>query len=280
MLRSWILRSLGAAALLWLVSGVALAQTGSDEPLDGEQMAAAFVAEFNRILREDLEHPALARNPILDEIAQNIARQVGCQDGRVTFDIQEEAAERGFALYPDDNLARTTRIPLLPAVNQRPIEEIAEAYTPAIYGSNIAQQGRFYREIGVGVDPCVARVGQTVGSSQQYGIFVILGAQPNVIPVVIENGETSLPAESTPLEVTLSVHEELSRPRSDIFGATQEIRLSNEPLTDEVEAIPYAPFVAWELPECGENTVYYELTDEAGMTVEGETSVTVECTEG
>ena len=252
--------------------------SAQNERIDPEAMSQAFYEQFNHVLREEFGHTALARNEILDHVAQDIAQTIACTDNRVQFSIQREAREQGFQTYPGDNSARTTRIPLLPVVNLRPIEELAQFYAADIFQNNINSQGRFYREIGIGVFPCIAVNSRGVrGSTEQYSLFVILGAQPDVIPVVIENGERILNVESVPVTVTLSLHEEVSRPREGIFGAGSKARLSSEPIDDDTPESDFQPFMEWEFEECGINTLYYELTDAANVTVEGSTSIDIHC---
>lgn len=241
----------------------------------------AFLVTFNTILRTEFNSRPLAPNPILDEIAQEIAALVGCTNERVEFDIQREALRLGYEPYPDaTTIARTTRVPLLPAVNTRSVEEMARIYTSDIFQNNINLSGRFYREIGIGVSPCiVATDAEVIGTTTQYGLFVILGAQPNVIPLVIENGARQLEASELPLRVTLAIHQENSRQLDGLFGIVSRMRLSNAPLTAGVLNRSYEPYVTWSLESCGENTVYYELTDTVGLQVTGETSVEVICEE-
>jgi hypothetical protein len=247
---------------------------------DGEAMEERFLGEFNRIMRQEIGARALARNPILDEVAQEIADLLGCTDDRVEFDIQHEVAQRGYGVFPGDDRPRTTRVPLLPAVNFRPIEEMAQFYTEDIFENNINKPGRFYREIGVGVSPCIVvdeADPDLIGSTQQYGLFVILGSQPDVIPVVIENGTSSLSATEAPLTVNLSIHQENSRQQVGIFGRGDRLRLSNAPLTEDDDLENYQAGMEWEFEDCGANTLYYELTDTEGLTLEGEVSVEVLC---
>jgi hypothetical protein len=266
--------------LLMLALTPAMGQDDAEEPLDATEMADAFTVEFNRVLRQEFETRALARNDLLDSVALQVAEQVGCTNDRIDFDIQLEAELAGYRLYPGDNETRTTRIPLIPAVNVRPIVEMANLYSAGIFENNINQPSRYYREIGVGVSPCTAIQGpDAVGTTQQYGLFIVLGSQPDVIPVVIESGGLTLGAESVPVTVELSVHQENSRQREEIFGTTESIRLSNTEIDDDTPSQPYAPVVAWDLEECGMNTVYYELTDTEGLMVEGSTSVEVICGE-
>lgn len=258
-------------------------QDDTEEELDAEELKETYLAEFNRVLLEEIETQslpplALQPSPILEELAQQISDEIGCSDDAITFDIQRDILELGYEAYEGDTVARTTRVPLLPIVNLRPIVEMATFFTQDIWGTNIANVR--YREIGIGVTPCIVEDGaNAVGSTQQYALFVILGVQPNVVPVVIQYGLDEIEVDDVPVTVTLSVHEESSRPLGDIFGRAESMRLSSEPLTDDVEAQDYVPLVEWELTECGTNTVFYELTDREGMTLEGETSVEVVCSD-
>jgi hypothetical protein len=269
---------LGVVLVMVVALPFTFAQEEETTEFDAEAAKETFYVEFNRVLREEIETRALAHSAILDEVAQTIADEIGCTEDRVDFDIKFAVADLGYEMYPGDNEVRTTRIPLLPIVNERPIEEMATFYTGDIFESNINQAGRFYREIGIGVAPCIVDLGpDSVGSTQQYTLFVILGSQPNVIPLVIENGASQITAETTPVPVTLSIHQENSRQRPGIFGRAETMRLSSTPLDDSVEAVRYEDTVAWELADCGENSVFYELTDAEGLTVEGSATVEVVC---
>jgi hypothetical protein len=274
------IKSLGVLLVIALLLALtpAFGQDEAEEARTPEEMADAFTVEFNRVLREQFDTRALARSDILDGVATEIAEQVGCTNNRIDFDIQLEAELGGYRVYPGDNEARTTRIPLIPAVNIRPIEDMASLYAAGIFENNINQPSRFYREIGVGVSPCIAVQGpDAIGSTEQYGLFIVLGSQPDVIPVVIENGGSTIEVDAVPARVELSIHSENSRQREDIFGSTASVRLSNSPIDDDTPSSLYTPAVLWALEECGENTVYYELTDEAGLIIEGSTSVDIVC---
>jgi hypothetical protein len=256
-----------------------LAQDEPSQVSDPEQMEETYLAEFNRILRDEIGTRALARNDILDDIAQKTAEALGCTNEPVEFDINQDVMDAGYKTYPGDNSTRTTRIPLLPIVNFRPIEEMATFYTEDIF-ETIDQDGRYYREIGVGVAPCIVDLGdEAVGSTPQYSMFIILGSQPDVIPVVVGNGTDQITVDAVPVTVPVSIHQENSRQIEGIFGRAATVRLSAEPLTDSNAAQAYEPLVQWELTECGPNTIYYELTDEAGLTLSGETAVEVVCPE-
>lgn len=253
---------------LGLAPALVVAQQDTEQDTEEEALREAFTVAFNTLLREEYDALPLARHPALDELAQDIAIEVGCADEEVQFDIPEDVVALGYTPYADEARARTTRVPLLPIVNQRSIASIVELYAPSIYESNINQPGRFYREMGVGISIC---------SESAYSIFVILGAQPDVIPVVIDNGAAQLMVETVPHEVRLFVHQENSRPLDGIFGTTEQMRLSNEPLTVRDFAQRYRESLTWTLDTCGENTVYYELIDADEQRVSGETRVELIC---
>ncbi|HLA44686.1 MAG TPA: SH3 domain-containing protein, partial [Aggregatilineales bacterium] len=132
--------------------------------------------------------------------------------------------------------------------------------------------GANYREMGIGIQPC-----QTgAGARQQYAVFMLLGSQPNVLPVVINSGEAEITAPELPLTVQLSIHDEkthLPQADEDYFGTAESMRIANHPPDDSVESRAYEPMITWELDFCGENTVYVELTDTAGHTIETTASV-------
>jgi hypothetical protein len=256
------------AVLLMMISSVSAQQPTADE------MADYFFQEFNRIVREDYGGTALAHNDILQDIAQKIADNIGCREDTIEFDIQGDAYDLGYIPYPSyGQIPRTTRVPLIPVVNNRPIETLIENYANVIYNTNIRGAGLFYREIGVGVSVCQNT------RTPQYSLIVVLGAQPDVRPLVIENGTPELEVEAAPATVMLSIHEENSRRSPGIFGKAASMRLSLSPLDDRVAQQEYQPALEFELPTCGENTIYYELTDTEGVVVTGETSVELICGE-
>lgn len=257
--------------VIFLVAGWSLPVQAQNDP---EEMKVFFVAEFNRILREDFNALPLAHNPILEDVAQDIADEIGCRDDEVQFDIQGDVTRLGYKSYPGFSIGRTTRVPLVTIVNNRPLDTLMRNYTNIIFTSNINRSGLFYREIGVGVSICQNT------RTPQYSLFVVLGAQPDVIPVVIENGAPTLEADSAPVTVTLSVHEENSRRAPGIFGKASTMRFSTLPLDERIPVLDYAPSAEIELTACGTNTVFYELIDTEGVTVTGETSVEVICAEG
>lgn len=254
------------AVLLLLASSISAQEPSS------EDIADYFFQEFNRIIRDEYEGVPLARSEILEAVAQKIAENIGCREDTIEFDIQGDAFDLGYKPYPTyGDVPRTTRVPLVPVVNSRPIESVTENYTNIIYNSNILGQGLFYREIGVGVSVCQNT------RSPQYSLFVVLGSQPDVIPVVIENGALELEVDSVPVTVNLSIHEEKSRRSPGIFGVAMSMRFSTSPLDERVPVQDYQPHIEFELTKCGENTIYYELTDTEGVVVTGETSVELVC---
>lgn len=265
--------------LLVSLSVPVFAQEGEAEgTLDAAAMGNEFLGAFNQILVEEFEARALARNSALDGVAEEIARSVGCNEERVEFDIQQSVKDAGYAAYPGETFPRTTRIPLLPVVNNRPIEEMAQFYAADIFENNINQPGRFYREIGIGIVPCVVVEADQVGSTQQYGLFIILGSQPDVIPVVVGDGSGSVEG-SAPTTVAVSVHQESTRQMDGIFGRGASIRISTAPLGDSDEAIAYGSPIEVELTECGTNTVHYELTDTNDVVLEGSADIELVCPE-
>jgi|GEM_PF-5597890 len=246
--------------------------------LDPDAMAEDFVQILNEYLVENEGYPALARNTILDDVALSIAESVGCTDAVIELNVQERTLEAGYAVFEGDALPRVTRNPLASIVNQSPIESVAELAVSQIYGNAIAQPGQFYREIGVGVFPCVVNEGDNaIGSNQQYALFVILGSQPNVLPVVIASGNPALDVEEAPIELTISFHEEDTRPRPDNFGQGDTLKLDDEPLTDETLEQDFESFVSWEFESCGTHTLYYEIADKNGNTLSGDVSIELVC---
>jgi hypothetical protein len=96
--------------------------------------------------------------------------------------------------------------------------------------------------------------------------------------VVIENGASEIAVAAVPARLTLSVHQENSRQRPGIFGRGAQVRLStNEALSDSTRSQNFAAFLDWEVEACGENTLFYELSDTEGVVVTGQVSVNLVC---
>lgn len=264
-------RKLWIVSILLIMAMIAPIYGQQPDELDAEAMETFFAQELNRIIREQFNSPALARSETLDIVAQRIAENIGCREDTVRFDIPGDAVAQGYTPYPGYGVGRTTRVPLVPVVNNRPLDSLMRNYANVIFNSNINQAGLHYREIGVGISLCQNT------RTPQYSLFVVLGAQPDIIPVVIENGTPTLQVESVPVTVNLSIHEENSRRAPGIFGKAASVRLSTQPLDERITAQDYAEQIPFELTECGVNTVYYELTDTEGVVVTGETSVELIC---
>lgn len=241
---------------------------------EAEQMKQRFISGFNRILVDELGQPALARNAMLEQVAQRISDDVGCTEEGTSFNIPQEAMEAGYQRYQGDNLPRTTRNPLAqPIVNYQAIEVIVAEYGERIYYNSINQPGRFYREIGVGIRPCVAALGGT----PQYALFIVLGSQPDVIPVLLGYGVPEVRVDEVPATLPLSIHQENTRQQPGSFSRAASLRLSDAPLSADDMPLPYSPVMEWTVNSCGPLTLYYELSDTTGLVQEGQTSIEVVC---
>ncbi len=120
-----------------------------------------------------------------------------------------------------------------------------------------------YREIGIGIAP-----------SQGNTVFVIdFGAQPNVLPVLIDAGAS----ETRALTVTLALSNEDVMPNGDgagTLGRATQVEISNTPEFAGAVWQAYAPQLAWTLaPGGGAKTVYVKYRDAQGRTATASDSI-------
>ncbi|MCB9436421.1 MAG: hypothetical protein H6673_05425 [Anaerolineales bacterium] len=251
----------------FLISPAYAQDGGTDSDLN--QLDDEIYLELNTALIGVGTRP-LSRNETLDAIAQQIADELGAT-GTYTSVPRVLADELDYPRWPDNgqrvineaiNLIGTAPPPQFAAVWQDPIAEILAT--------------TFYREVGIGVAPRVAVEGGTV----QNVYVVVMGAQPNTLPVIINHGEDTVYSQ----EVNLYIHNELSlayETEPDIIQRAINIRIANsEAGLEDAEWISWdeANFaMPWKLEAgAGEKTVWVEFEDEKGTRVRSSSTVTLE----
>ncbi len=133
--------------------------------------------EVNRALIAEGLRP-LGRDATLDDVAQTIADELSATGEYVSLP-RILADQLGYPRWPDGGQRVISE-----AVNLIGIE------TPAEFAATWREPlteillNTFYREIGVGVATRIA----VEGGTEQNVYVVILGAQPNVLPVIINDG--------------------------------------------------------------------------------------------
>ena len=239
---------------------------------DNEYTPEDFLLALNQELRDSGYLP-LSRNQALDETAQFVINQTGCVGTWAGF-LPTEAYLRGYGTYSStDSISHTTNGDVFPMAqsitNGRMVDDIAADVVEAIR-EQIAAHG--YREIGIVIQNC---------PPNQIFIFVVLGAQPDVLPIIVNNGETVIQAQGTSATVALSIHDEDGRPRyggSSEFLGGQEMQITvtnaNQGITMQ-ETLPYQDRMMLDLA-CGMNTIQIVLSDSAGHTMTSRTMVEVQ----
>jgi len=122
-----------------------------------------------------------------------------------------------------------------------------------------------YREVGVGV--------ASDGAGRTFWTLNV-GARPNVLPVLINGGATSVEA----ITVTLRLFPENVVPqgRGTAIGQPTEYRASTNSRFPAAAWAPWAAQVSFVLDETpGPQTVYVQLRDSAGRTIISQASVTL-----
>ncbi len=203
----------------------------------------------------------LGRNELLDEIAQQIADELS-ETGTFITVPRVAADEVGYPRWPDNSQRVINQ-----AINYIGLgtpEEFA-----AIWEEELPDilQLTYYREIGVGVSTYQA----VRGGNIQNVYVLVLGAQPNVLPVIINDGSKTVYER----DVELYIHNELSlayETEPDVIQQAVTIRIANS--EEELEDAPALDWqknnfaVAWQLTEeYGPKTVWVEFEDEKGFTV-------------
>ena len=120
-----------------------------------------------------------------------------------------------------------------------------------------------WRELGVGH-----------ASNDEREVWVIvLGAQPGVLPMVVEEGAERTTAPE--VELRLSTEEAGFAP--EVFGAPVEVRVAVEGELETAPWQPWAPSLTLPLPAAasGETTLVAEYRDESGRTVQASDRIIV-----
>lgn len=123
-----------------------------------------------------------------------------------------------------------------------------------------------YREVGIGIAP----------SSLGGNIYIVVfGAQPNVLPVFINDTAT----ETGSMDVTLTLNDELVQPNGDgasNIGHPVEVQISNSSDFANAKWQPHVSKLAWTLtPGAGTKTVYVKYRDAKGRTAIAYDSITL-----
>lgn len=236
-----------------------------------EALKDELYVEVNRGLLIEGVRP-LARNEILDELAQTIADELGAK-GSYNSLPRDLADQLDYERW-SDNGQRVLR----DAINTIGLGTPAEFVTSYRLQMADIVRDTFYRELGVGVSTRVA----VEGGNVQYVYVVVMGAQPNVLPVVINDGA----AEVYSQQVELYIHNELSLAYETDENTIQQahsFRLANtEAELENAEWIVWQDnnfAYSWELSsEAGEKSVWAEFEDAKGVRTTYEAKV--ELTDG
>ncbi|MCI0711684.1 MAG: hypothetical protein L0154_16125 [Chloroflexi bacterium] len=235
------------------------AQDGPDDPDE-------FYVLLNQGLISEGQHP-LARSEILNEIAQTIANEV-VDNGASTSFPRELARALDYPLWPD-NSQRVISTPYVRIGILSP-QEVANLWDGPI-SANVALDG--FREVGIATTSYVP----VRGGNPQDVYVVVLGAQPNVIPLIINDGADVV----TEQDVELYIHNEESldyETDEDVVQRIVTVKIANS----EAELADAEPLlwedtnfgVPWELTdEFGEKSVWVELEDRKGAAVRYEATV-------
>lgn len=225
-----------------------------------------FYVLLNQGLIAEGQHP-LARNEILDEIAQTIAKEV-VEDGASSSFPRELARALNYPLWPD-NSQRVISTPYVRIGILSP-QEVANLWDGPI-SANVALDG--FREAGIATASYIP----VPGGNTQDVYIIVLGAQPNVIPVIINDGADVV----TEQDVELYIHNEESldyETDEEVVQRIVTVKIANsedeladaEPLLWEETNFG----VPWELTDgFGEKSVWVELEDRKGATVRYEATV-------
>jgi len=126
--------------------------------------------------------------------------------------------------------------------------------------------GTDYREIGIGA---------ATGTDGRSYYVLTVAARPNVLPVFINDGA----ATATDPQVAVRLTNETVRPEgqgTNAIGEVIEVRISNDPHFNDQGWRPWEELIPWTLPDSlGEHSVYVQLRDAAGRTVESTDSITL-----
>ncbi len=227
---------------------------------DMDDMAAQTYVEANRALIDQGLRP-LGRSEILDQVAQEIADELSAT-GTYASLPRVLADTYGYPRWPDNG----QRV-LSDAINLIGVEtptEFAAIMQPELV--DVISRS-FYREMGVGYATRVA----VEGGTEQNVYVLVLGAQPNVLPVVIGDGADVVYTR----DVEVHIHNELSlayQTDDDIIQRADNVRIANSEA--DLETARWFSWdvnnfaVPWTLTEdYGEKEVWAEFEDEKGVIV-------------
>jgi hypothetical protein len=242
--------------VLWLVVASA-STTGAQSPDSVADLAARINHE--RITRGLVP---LASSPVLSKSAQAHAEDVGkttrySHTGSDGSTATERIARAGYGNYSwglrvGENWARYHSI----------ADAMAAWMDSAPHRNNILHP--VYREFGVGIAP----------TSLGGFVYVInFGAQPNVLPIFINNGA----AETSSPNITLTLNSEEAMPAGDganIIGNPTQVLVSNTPDFAGATWRSFATRLSWTLPPGGgKKTVYVKYRDAKGRTTTASDSI-------
>ena len=237
------------------------AQDSTDEDLKSE----VYVA-INRSLLDAGARP-LGQNDALDAVAQTIADELSVS-GSYTSAPRALADENGYPRWSDGGQRVITE-----AINYIGVE--SPDFFAQLRQDDLINtlQNTFYREMGVGISTYQAVTRGTV----QNVYVVVMGAQPNMLPVIINSGEETV----YDRDVMLYLHNELSlayETEPDVIQQAVSVRIANsEAELDAAEpmAIDGDEFAfPWTLTEeFGAKEVWVAFEDEKGASVVSNTTV-------
>lgn len=259
-----MMRLLVLLVLLTMVFGTMPASAQDDVDLAHE-----FYLALNRQLIEDDTLP-LARNPILDQVAAAIAEEIS-QSGTAASSPRQLARRLEYPLWPDNSQRvmseAYTQIGILPPA------AVARVLVQPIRG-NIANGG--FREAGIATSSYLAAPGATL----QDVYVIVLGAQPNVLPVIVGAGDDIV----YDRDVELYIHNESSldyMTNDDTIQRVKTIKVANS-----LEELEDASLLEWDdnhfgmlwtvTEDYGDKSIWVEFEDSKGTTVRYEAVVTLE----
>jgi hypothetical protein len=180
------------------------------------------------------------------------------------------ADELGYARWPDGG--------------QRVINQAFNVITPEapqffvdmVVGDLVGVlQSTFYREVGIGISTRVV----VEGGTEQNVYTIVMGAQPNVLPIIVNAGSPTVYVR----DVNLYIHNELSlayQTDENVIVRAREIRIANS--EDELDTAEWQTWdpneltlaTPWTLTqEYGDKTIWVEFMDDTGFMLRSSTTV-------
>lgn len=251
---SWIIG--GSIEVFGFISTPSASVSAQTDPND--RWRDQYIRTLNEYIVQQGGVP-LVQNESLEDIAQELALNVQCGSGFWTGNIPLIAADRGYERYPSTTYfgAHTNEAPdnfeLLQRTNgPDDIATAANAMAAAIY-AEVQQRG--YREIGIGLEWCDGR----------FLVFIILGAQPSVVPIIVNNGSSSISAQGQPMvSIPIYIHNENARPDYRYFDTYSiEVKDTEGNVVYSTSQQPYQPQMNIALG-CGRYTFLTSLNDIEG----------------